>query len=143
MLISKNIPELFCSTTNTTDDSAIVQAIGRVVLMPITSTSSYIVVMHMMFKKLRSTFGKLLMLYNIAKICQSFTGFALSITHHNIALHSMMPCYVFNFLYIQSVVVGETFATCILAYLAYLMRESSKIREVKKENKKQFYKHST
>ena len=39
--------------------------------------------------------------------------------------------------------VGETFATCILAYLAYLMRESSKIREVKKEKKRQFYKHST
>ena len=142
MLISKNDPELLCSTTNTTDDFAIVQAIGLVVLTLITFTSGYIVVVHMMFKKLRSTFGKL-MLYNIAKICQSFTGFALSITHHNVPLHSVMPCYDFNFLYIQSVVVGETFATCILAYLAYLMRESSKIREVKKENKKQFCKHST
>ena len=96
----------------------------------------------MMFKELHNTFGKLLMLYNIAKICQSFTVFALSITHHNIALHSMMPCYVLNFLYMQLVVVGETFATCAIAYLAYLMRESYRCREVKKENKKQFYKHA-
>ena len=85
MIISKNDPELFCLTTNTSDDdTTIVQAIGLVVLTLITFTSGYIVVVHMMFKKLRSTFGKLLMLYNIAKVCQSFAGFVLSITHHNI-----------------------------------------------------------
>ena len=54
-----------------------------------------------------------------------------------------MPCYAFNFLYMQSVVIGETFATCAIAYLAYLMRKCCKSREVKKENEKQFYKHST
>ena len=40
------------NTTNTTDDSAIVQAIGVVVLMLIISTSGYILVVHMMFKEL-------------------------------------------------------------------------------------------
>jgi len=142
MFISKNDPEVLCSNPNTTDGSAIVQAIGLVVLTLITFTSGYIVVVHIMFKKLCSTFGKLLMLYNIAKVCQSFVGFTLSITHHNIALYSVMPCYAFYFLYMQSVVVGETFATCILAYLAYLMHESYRCREVKKQNKQRFYKHS-
>ena len=50
----------------------------------------------------------------------------------------MMPCHVFNFLYIQSVAVGETFATCAIAYLAYLMRKSYRCRKVKKEIKRNF-----
>ena len=136
MFISKNDPEVFCSNPNTTDGSAIVQAIGLAVLTLITFTSGYIVAVHIMFKKLRSTFGKLLTLYNIAKVCQSFVGFALSITHHNIALYSVMPSTS------CTVVVGETFATCILAYLTYLMHESYRCREVKKQNKERFYKHS-
>ena len=70
VLISTNDPELFCSTPNTTDNSTIVQVIGAIVAVMIMLVSSSIVVVHMIFKELRGTFGKLLILYNITKIGQ-------------------------------------------------------------------------
>ena len=44
-----------------------------------------------------------------------------------------MPCYLFYFLFIQLVVVADTFATTSLAYFAYLMHSTYKSREVTKE----------
>ena len=52
----------------------------------------------------------------------------------------MMLCYLFNFLFMQSVVVGETLATNFLAYLAYIMYYSHRCREVTKKINKQLYK---
>ena len=83
MLISKNDPELFCSTPIITDNSITTQVIGLIVATLIALVSGYIAMVHVIFKELRTTFGKLMMLYYIAKIGQCFNVMALSITYHN------------------------------------------------------------
>ena len=140
MLISKNIPELFCSTTNTTDGSAITQAVGMIKVAFIALVSSYIVVVHIIFKEIRGTFGKLLMFSSIALVCGCINIITLSITHFNITINSTFPCYLFNFLFMQLLIIREAFATSYLAYLALLMRYTYKSIEMSKTINKRLYK---
>ena len=142
MIISKNESELFCFTPNTTDNSTIIHLIGIIIVTVLASVSGYIAVVHMMFKQLRSTFGKLMMIYNIGVICQCAAVFSLNITSHNIKIHSTMVCYLFNSTFMQTAVVSEAFATCMLAYLAYVMRHSYKSRQLTKQLNKKLYKYS-
>ena len=142
MIISKNESELFCSTPNTTGDFTIIQLIGIIIVTVLALVSGYIAVVHMMFKQLRSTFGKLMMFYNIAVTYQCATVISLSITSHNITVHSTMVCYLFNSMFMQAGVVNEAFATCMLAYLAYVMRHSYKSRQLTKQLNKKLYKYS-
>ena len=135
MIISKNNPELFCSTSNTADNSAIVQVVALIMATLIMLVSGSIIVVHMIFKELHNTFGKLLILYNIGKIVQFF----FAILHYDVALHSMMPCYLFYFVLMQSIVVGETFATSFLVYAMYYIY---RCREVTKEINKKLYKYA-
>ena len=51
-------------------------------------------------------------------------------------------CYLLYFVFMQSAMVNEGFGTCILAYLAYIMRHSYKCREVTKELNKKLYQYS-
>ena len=137
MLISKNDPELFCSPLDTTDDANI--PIMRVVISLLsTLLSGYIVVLHLLFKKLRSIFGKLMIIHNIATAVASFNIFILLITHYSIVVYSMTSCYLIYFVFMQSSMVTEGSATCITAYFAYVMRQSCKCIEVKKAHNKQF-----
>ena len=143
LLISKNDPELFCSTTNTVDHTTIIQQIaGLIVSAFAILVCGSIIAVHMIFKEFLNTFGKLLVLYNIGIIFHFLFATALSTTHYNIALHSTMPCYLIYFSFMQSVVVGETAATCFLAYLAYIIYYSYRSREVTKEMNKKFYKYA-
>ena len=86
-----------------------------------------------MFKELRSTFGKLMIIYNIGRAVGCTAILILSIMHYNIAVHSIIPCYLLYFLFMQSVMVNEEFATCILAYFAYIMYHSYKNRPLTKQ----------
>ena len=142
MLISKNDPELFCSPPIAMVNSAIVQVVAIIVSTLIILASGSIIVLHMIFKELRNTFGKLMILYNIAKISQFLSAMTISISHYDIALHSLTPCYLFYFSLMESVVIGETFATTFLAYLAYIMYYSYRGREVTKEINKKLYRYA-
>ena len=144
VIISQNEPEIFCPTgsPNTSEDSTINQLIGLVIVTFIALVSGYIAVIHMLFKQLRGTFGKLMMLHNIALVCQSFNILALNITHRNIVVHSTMPCYLFHFLFMQSAVMGEAFATSFLAYLAHIMCQSYRSVQVTKQTNRKLYKYS-
>ena len=141
MIISKNEPELSCLIPNTADNF-IIQIVGIILLPILALISGYIAAVHMIFKELRSTFGKLMMYYNIAVIIQCANTFALNITRHNIAVHSTFLCYLFNSMFMQSAVVGETFSTCALAYLAYIMHHSYKSRQLTDQLNKKLYKYS-
>ena len=115
---------------------------GRIMPMFMGLVSGCIIAVHMMFTELRNTFGKLMMLYSVGVIGQCFTTTALTVLHYIITAHSMMPCYLFYFLFMQSVVVADTFATTFLAYFAYLMHSTYKSQEVTKEINKKYYKNA-
>ena len=141
MLISKNDPELFCSTPSTSNNTNQQIPVTVTVIISVL-LSGYIAVVHLMFKQLRGTFGKLLMIYNIAIALGSAISFAISITHYNITVDSIMPCYLLWFLFMQLGMVREACATCIIAFFAYIMHHSYKCREVTKEMNKNIYRHS-
>ena len=132
MIIPKNEPELFCSTTNTNDRSNI-QFARMIILVLLITVSSYIIAIHLIFKEMRSTFGKLMMFYNVGIACANASLLALSIMHFSIMVYSTLPCYHLFLLFIQSAVT-EGFATCILAYLAYVMRQSYRSISVTKQD---------
>ena len=139
MLISKNDPELFCSSPNTTgnDGTSIIRAATIMLLSSLSSCSTAVLLP--LFKELQNTSGKLMIIYNLASSFASFNVFILLIMHYSIAVHSITPCYLIYFVFMQSLIVTEGTATCITAYFAYVMRQSYKCIEVTKVHNKQFY----
>ena len=139
MLVSKNDPELFCFTPNSLSNSQMI--ITAVVLTLISLSSGYIAVLHLLFKELRTVFGKLIIIYNIATALRTLDILIMFITHI-IAVYAIMPCYLLYFVFMQLLMLSEGSATCITAYLAYVMHQSCRSREIKYFHKKQFYKSS-
>ena len=143
LVISKNEPELFCSTIhNISDDHFFTPVIRTFMLILLILLSGYIAVVHLIFKELRTTFGKLMIFYSIGIASANANIFGLLITHYKITVYSTMPCYLFFFLFMQSQMANEGFVTCIIAYLAYIMRHSYKCRQMNKEINKKLYKYS-
>ena len=144
MLLSKNDPELFCSSkSNTTTDLTNSQPIIAIVVLTVISLSSgYIAVLHLLFKELRTVFGKLMIIYNMATALRTLNTGTIIITNHIIAVHAITPCYLLYFVFMQLLMMSEASATCITAYLTYVMRQSCRSREVKNIHNKQFYKNS-
>ena len=142
MLISKNDPEVFCLTTNPTDSTAIAQVVGLIIVAFIASASGYIVVVHMIFKEIRGTFGKLLMFSCISVICNCLTLTAWSITIYNVTVNSALTCYLSYLSFMQFLVVSEAFATSFLAYLAVLMHHSYNSIEMTKQINEGLYKYA-
>ena len=64
MLIPKNDPELSCSISNNV--SIVIHILGPILTLSIIVTSGYTAVVHLMFKELQNTFGKLIIIYNTA-----------------------------------------------------------------------------
>ena len=136
--LCSSLPELFCSTPNMTD----IPIITAITILVSSLSSGYIAALLLLFKELCTTFGKLMIIHNITSSLASLNVFILLITHYSIAVNSLMPCYLIYFMFMQSIIVSEGSATCIIAYLVYDMRQSCKSREVKKQHNKQFYKDS-
>ena len=137
---TKNSPELFCSTLNTINGFTIDQIVGLLIVAFLGLVSGYIAMVHILFKEIRGTFGKLLMFANIATVIQCVDGIALSITRQNISVN-WMSCYIFTFLFIQLGVVHEAFATSAISYLTYVMHSSYRGREVTKAINQKLYKY--
>ena len=98
-LIPKNDPELFCSTNHNTSDGLFVSQVIRIIMiiLPIL-LSGYIALVYLIFKELRTTFGKLMIFYSIGIVSANANIFGLFITHYYIAVYSTMPCYLLPFL---------------------------------------------
>ena len=115
MLISKNDPELFCSSPSTTDDNNILIAGGAVTLLLSSLFSGYTAVLLLLFKELRTTFGKLMIIQSVAASLATFFVFILLMTYSSIAVYSITPCYLIYFVFMQSSMVHEGSVTCITA----------------------------
>ena len=103
--------------------------------------TSYNVVIHLLYKKLRNPMGKLLMLYSIflAMVCVSFLmiiaflyAFPISINH---------VCHAVKLVYIAMYIGYEATATCILAHSAYHMRQSYKMIPFNPREDKVIWRH--
>jgi len=109
-------------------------------LVIVTVVSGVIVILHVLFKELRTAVGKLLMLYNISIICYSVTMIPLLIAQYHVAFNSLAFCYSCTIIVLVSGASVETFGTCILHQTAYVMYCSDKLRSLEPEDFKRHFK---
>ena len=80
--------------------------------------SSYVIMVHILIKKKRNAFGLLVSLYNGSIIFRCLNVFAVIILSSAIPIHSLPLCYAHVFVFMQSLLVNEALATCLLAHVA-------------------------
>ena len=107
---------------HTTSDSRIGELIGSLTLTSlIIMVSSYILLVHLLFKELRTLFGKLLIFYSLSIVSMSADIFALLLMHYWIIVKSEIICYTAVMTFMITYTSVELFATNLLTHLAYIM----------------------
>ena len=138
MAISKIDDELPClKYHNRNDNIQIIELVGTITIsLPIIMVSIYILLIHLLFKELRTMFGKLLIFYNLYVVSTSVTVIALSLMHYWIIVNSQIICHTAIIFFMISYAGTELFATTILAHLAYIMYRCYNLKsEISSKNK--------
>ena len=124
LAITKVDDELSClDYRSTADDSHTALQYVKVIIYLFTIiVSSFIVIIHLLFKILRnSLFGKLLIFYNLAMVLTSGGALALNLMFYWIKVNSQRICHTTTVILTLAIAGVELFGTNILSYLAYLM----------------------
>ena len=123
MVITKSDDELPCLPyPYTTDDGRIFLIVYTILSLLITMVSLYTLVVHLLFKELRSTlFGKLLMFYNLCQVSAHTSTITVALMHYFIAVNSQAICHAAIVTITLTYTGSEVFATTILYHLAYVM----------------------
>ena len=95
----------------------------------ILSITGYNILIHLLYKKLRSPIGKLLMLYSISLALTSGAFFMIITFVHKFPISSNFNylCYIIKLVLFGANVGYEAIASCILAQSVYLLRQSYKM----------------
>ena len=135
LFISKNEPKQFCYPPD-----AVILTTG--ILLTLTAIlSGCTVAIFLFLKELRTTFGKLMMLFSIGRTFHSISIVILIITTVVITVNSTMVCYIFWLSLLEAAMITEESIACVLAFLAYIMHSSYKSIEVRKETKKRLFRN--
>ena len=126
VMIAKLEKELPCFTLSTTSDHGNNgQFIGSLVLATLISiVSGYNIVVHLVFKELRNTFGKLVILLSFSVVIECAVIVVMLIVHHVIVVSSWVICQVTTTAYMSTDISVEGFSTCVLTHLAYVLYRS-------------------
>ena len=122
--ISKNESAKFCFPP----DAVVLATAISLALTAI--LSGYTVVLFLIFKELRTTFGKLMMLFSIGRTIHGMSYVILITTTAAITINLTMVCYIFWFTLLQASIITEESIVCVLALLAYIIHSSYKSIEV-------------
>ena len=124
MVIAKIDDELPCLKYHSKSDGILmaIEPVGGIIVASfIMIASLYIVVLHLLFKELRTLFGKLLIYYNLCIVSTSISIILLMLMHYWIRVNSQIICHTAMIFITMSFTGAELFATTILTHLAYLM----------------------
>ena len=91
--------------------------------------SGYVVALHLMLKKLRNLFGKVLMLYSFTVLCSQLTSFVWFMLHVKIAVNSQFACHTITVVLNVVFMCTALSATCVLILLAHFMYRSHKLQQ--------------
>ena len=95
---------------------------------------AYIVVVHLLFSELRTVFGILLMSFNAAGLVVVVFFMPLYLLHYVVALGSQLVCQSFMYMFMFTVMITESYTTCIMFHIAYTMYLSSMLRSEMPKN---------
>ena len=123
MVISKLDDEVPClKYPNMIEDNQIIESVGVLTMSSlIIMVSAYILIIHLLFKELRTLFGKLLMLYNTCIMSTSSSAIVLQLMHYWITVNSQTIRHTATIIFMLSFAGTGLFATNLLTHLAYLM----------------------
>ena len=92
------------------------------------SMSTYLVLVHLSFPELRTVLGILLMSYNAVEVVVHLFALPLYLMYNSVALGSQLICQaVFN-MFMLSTMAAESYATCILFHITFMMYRSCKLK---------------
>ena len=131
VLVPRAEDELSCDHGNHLSSVNLALAVMISILMMILSI--VIVVIHFVFKELRTLVGKLLILYNMAVIGYCITHLFVTVMEFLAVINSHLICYTINIAGLLSGISIELFAMCILYHTAYIMYCSNKLIRVTPE----------
>ena len=83
--------------------------------------AAYILIVHLLFKELRTLFGKLLILYSLSILSMCGSSVVLSMMHRQIMVNSQIVCHTGMIMFTIAYTWVEISATNILTHLAYIM----------------------
>ena len=140
MEIAKIDDEMPClEYHNTNDSNQIAVFLLRLILASLSLiVNGYIVTVHLLFKELRTIFGKLLMLYSFSIMSVNSCVIALSSLHHLLTVNSQTICHTAMITFILAVATYEAFAANIITHLAYTMYRCYKLKSEISTKRKQF-----
>ena len=87
----------------------------------IMTASGYVLIVHLLFKELRTLFGILLIFHSFTVLLQTIAIIALLLTHYLITVNSQIICHTIMVIYVMAFMGTEVFATDMLTHLAYIM----------------------
>ena len=123
MVIAKTDDETFClkhqSTSSIKDILIAVLFPSLTLLMMI--MSAYILIVHLLFKELRTLFGKLLIFYSLSILSMCGSSVALSVMHRHVMVNSQTICHTAMIVFTIANTWVEVSATNMLIHLAYIM----------------------
>ena len=108
-----------------------------IIFLIVHGLSWYIIAVHLMFKELRTLFGKLLMLYNIAAVFLFFAFVGTLMKLVEVAFNSLPLCYIIVNGGPLSVVPLEALGTCLLHHIVVVLRRCYNLRPAMSEQTSQ------
>jgi len=127
-VISKLGNELPCINSDGTFDYRVQEVVEIIEFSLTFIVSGYIIAIHIMFKELQNLLGKLLVLHSICVLGLCIAYFGILLTPLQPIIDLLAFCYVSIISLMLSSVGIEALATCILSYIAMIMRRMYKRR---------------
>ena len=142
MVIAKIDGKVSCSKYQHTSNSSITTAIMHTLFVLLNllliMMSTYTLIIHLLFKELRTLFGKLIIFYNLGILSISGSNAALSIMHRLILVNSQMICHTTIVIGLLAYIWIEVSATNMLTHLAYVMYRCFNLKEEISDQKSKF-----
>ena len=129
-VIAKNDNEFPCLLPDTMAyDNHMATFIGSMTIdLLITAVSSYILIVHLLFKELHNLMGKLMILYNLTIIFLCIIIGVWLFLRYIIPANSQITCHSIVVLFIITSIGNNNVSTCLFTYLTNIMYRSYKLR---------------
>ena len=129
-VIAKNDNEFPCLLPDTMAyDNYMAKFIGSItIVLLITAVSSYILIVHLLFKELHNLMGKLMIFYNLTLIFLCIIIGVWLFLYYIIPANSQITCHSIVVLFMITLIGNNNVSTCILTYLTNIMYRSYKLR---------------
>ena len=101
--------------------------------------SGYVMVVHLLFPELRNEFGILLMSYNATLFAVEVYALVGYMMHYAIAVGSQLVCQAMINGFMFLVMILESYSTCILFHVTYVMYRSFKLKSDMPKNLLSYY----